>query len=295
MAADEISSRRSVVVSPEGHSHTLALAGLCAVIALLAIAELSTSRKVGSLRASLEAEDAQAHKQLVSQISDEISRKLATLESADARQLEALKAELDAASQRMGSTGKELRRARAMVAQLQNEQKREAAQLRQEIAQKADQGQIDSLSRDVTATKTDLAGTKETVGVLTSDLGMARSELGTLIARNHDDIETLRKLGQRNYYEFTLNRNDWQKVAGVGVVLKKTNVKHHRFNLNLLSDDMEVEKNNRTVNEPIFFSVGGAKGFYELVVNKVEQDKVIGYISTPKYSAELANKAGGGH
>ena len=295
MAVDEVSSRRSVVVSPEAHRHTLALAGLCAVIALLAIAELSTSRRVGSLRASLEAEDAQAHKQLVSQISDQISRKLATLESANARQLEALKAELDAASQRMGSTGKELRRARAMVAELQNEQRREAAQLRQEIAQKADQGQIDSLSRDVTATKTDLAGTKKTMGALTSDLGMARSELGTLIARNHDDIETLRKLGQRNYYEFTLTRNDWQKVAGVSVALKKTNVKHHRFNLNLLSDDMEVEKNNRTVNEPIFFSVGGAKGFYELVVNKVEQNKVIGYISTPKYSAELANKAEGGH
>jgi len=181
-----------------------------------------------------------------------------------------------------------------MVAQLQNQQDQQEEQLREQIARKADQAQINSLSQDVTATKSDLDNTKKTVGVLTSDLGMARSELGTLIARNHDDIEALRKLGQRNYYEFTLTRGESQKIAGVGLMLKKTNVKHHSFNLNLLTDDMEVEKNNRTVNEPVFFSVGGAKGFYELVVNKVEQNKVTGYVSTPKYGAEAATKPEGG-
>ena len=294
MAIDEVPDTRNAVVSPGGHTHALAFAAICAAVALLAIGEVSTSRKVDSLRASLEAESAQAQKQLVSQINDQISGRLAALENANARQLGELRAELDAAAQRMGSTGKELRRARTMVAQLQNEQKQQGVQLRRQIAQKADQEQINSLSQDVTATKSDLDSTKKTVGVLTSDLGMARSELGTLIARNHDDIETLRKLGQRNYYEFTLTRGDWQKIGGVGLVLKKTNVKHHSFNLNLLTDDMEVEKNNRTVNEPVFFSVGGAKGFYELVVNKVEQNKVTGYISTPKYSTEVVTKTEGG-
>ena len=294
MAIDEVPPTRSAAVSSESHSHALAFAGICALLALLAIGVVSTSRKVDSLRTSLEAQDAQAHKQLISQINDQINGKLATLENANTRQLEALKAELDAAAQRMGSTGKELRRARTMVSQLQSEQKRQTDQLRRQIAQKTDREQINSLRQDVTATRSDLASTKQTVGVLTSDLGMARSELGTLIARNHDDIETLRKLGQRNYYEFTLTRGESQKIAGVGLMLKKTNVKHHSFNLNLLTDDMEVEKNNRTVNEPIFFSVGGAKGFYELVVNTVAQNKVTGYISTPKYSTEVATKTGSG-
>ena len=294
MGVDETSGKQGVTVSPEGHSHALGFAIICAVVALLGIGELSMSRKVDSLRALLEAENTRAQKQLVSQINDQISGKLAALENANARQLGELRAELDAAAERMGSTGKELRRARTMVAQLQNEQKQEADQLRRQIAQKADQEQIKSLNQDVTATKSDLDSTKKTVGVLTSDLGMARSELGTLIARNHDDIETLRKLGQRNYYEFTLTRGDWQKIAGVSLMLKKTNVKHHSFNLNLFADDIEVEKNNRTVNEPVFFSVGGAKGFYELVVNKVEQNKVTGYISTPKYSTEVVTKAQGG-
>jgi len=288
MAVDETSGKHSVIVSPEGHTHALAFAAICAVVVLLAIGEVSTSRKVDSMRASLEVESARAQKQLVSQINDQITGKLAALENANARQLGELRAELDAAAQRMGSTGKELRRARTMVAQLQNQQKQQADRLQRQIAQKADLEQINSLTQDVTATKSDLDSTKNTVGVLTSDLGMARSELGTLIARNHDDIETLRKLGQRNYYEFTLTRGDSQKIAGVGFLLKKTNVKHHSFNLNLLADDMEVEKNNRTVNEPLFFSVGGAKGFYELVVNKVQQNDVAGYISTPKYSIEVA-------
>jgi hypothetical protein len=291
MAIDEVSGKQSVVVNPEGHTHALAFAAICAVLALLGIGEVSVSRKVDSLRVSLEAQSAQAQKQLASQINDQISGKLAALENANARQLGELRSELDAAAQRMGSTGKELRRARSMVAELQSDQKKQADQLQRQIAQKADQEQINSLSQDVTATKSDLDSTKKTVGVLTSDLGMARSELGTLIARNHDDIETLRKLGQRNYYEFTLTRGDGQKIAGVGLVLKKTNVKHHSFNLNLLADDMELEKNNRTVNEPVFFSVGGTKGFYELVVNKVEQNKVTGYVSTPKYSTEVAGPA----
>jgi hypothetical protein len=294
MAIDETSGKNSVIVSPEGHTHALGFAAICAVVILLAVGEVSTSRKVDSLRASLEAESAQAQKQLVSQINDQISGKLTTLENANARQLGELRAELDAAAQRLGSTGKELRRSRTMVAQLQNEQRKETDQLRRQIAQKADQQQMNSLSEDVTVTKSDLDSTKKTMGVLTSDLGMARSELGTLIARNHDDIETLRKLGQRNYYEFALTRGNWQKIAGIGLVLKKTNVKHHSFNLNLLTDDMEVEKNNRTVNEPVFFSVGGAKGFCELVVNKVEQNKVTGYVSTPKYSAEVVTKPEGG-
>ncbi len=43
--------------------------------------------------------------------------------------------------------------------------------------------------------QTDLNSTKE-------DLKMARSEMGTLIARNHDEIDQLRRLGEREYVEF---------------------------------------------------------------------------------------------
>ena len=47
-----------------------------------------------------------------------------------------------------------------------------------------------------------------------NDLKMARSELGTLIARNHEDVEQLRRLGERDYIEFTIDaKNKPQKVG----------------------------------------------------------------------------------
>jgi hypothetical protein len=103
----------------------------------------------------------------------------------------------------------------------------------------------------------------------------------------------LRKLGQRNYYEFTLTRNKPDHVAGVGLILKKVNAKHHRFNLNLVADDMTIEKKNRTINEPIFFSVQGSKSFYELVINQVQSGQAKGYISTPKGTPEVASRSEG--
>jgi len=289
MAIDEVpNDTKKSFVTLEGHSHTTWFIAIAVVLALLVIGEFAAFNKITSLHSSMQAEDGQIHKQLVTQLTDQFTAKLSALENSNAQQLEGLKSELDIAAKRTGTTGRELGRARKMVAELQQQQEQEANELKQQIAQKADQQQLGALSQDVSSTKSDLDSTKKTVNTLTSDLGMSRSELGTLIARNHDEIETLRKMGQRNYYEFTVARNQQQTVAGVGLVLKKTNAKRHQFNLNLLADDMEIQKNGRTIDEPIFFAVGGQKGFYELVANKVEQDKVSGYISTPKYGMEMA-------
>jgi hypothetical protein len=185
----------------------------------------------------------------------------------------------------MGSAGKQLRSAKALVAKLQQTTAQQAGELKQEIARKADEEKVGALSQDLSGTKTDLSSTQHNVDVLTKDLGMARSELGTLIARNHDDIDALRKLGERDYYEFTLSRGQKQDVAGVGMILKKTNVKRSRFDITLLADDMVVDKKSKTVNEPVAFYVAGSKRPYEVVVNKVASNQVSGYISTPKGAA----------
>jgi hypothetical protein len=124
---------------------------------------------------------------------------------------------------------------------------------------------------------------------------MARSDMGTLIARNHDDIEYLRKLGDRDYIEFTLTRNQLAKVAGVGLTLKKTNVKRHSFNLDTLADDIEVSRKDCTINSPVYFYVNGSKKPYELVVNSVASEQVKGYVSTPKGVTEVASRSEGAH
>jgi len=293
----DVSKQVEVINKSEGGKHTGTLIALAVVVALLVIGQIYTLHKLGSLnglRASIEAEDGKIHEQLVSQFNDKFSNQLSALENQSAQQLDALKTELDDASKRAGSAGRELKHARAMVAQLQTAQQQEAEQLRQQINQKADQQQVGALSQDMTATRSDLSSTKKTVDTLASDLGMARSELGTLIARNHDDIEMLRKLGERDYIEFTLNKGQESKVAGVGLVLKKTNVKHNRFNMTVLANDMSFDKNNRTTDEPIFFTPGGGqKRFYEIVVNKVSSNQVTGYLSTPKGVMETASAGQG--
>jgi multidrug efflux pump subunit AcrA (membrane-fusion protein) len=265
------------------------------VLGLLALGEIYTLAKLGSI-GSIQSEQASLQNQ-VQQTNQQVAAKLSSLQDANAQQLDALRAELDTAAKQAKSpqASRAVIRDRKMLAALEKteqEQNTELQQAKADLANKANNSDLAAVGKDVADTKTDLGSTKQTVSTLQNDLGMARSDMGTLIARNHDDIETLRKLGQRNYYEFTLARNEEQTVAGVGLMLKKTNVKRHRFNLNLLTNDMAIPKDNRTVDEPVFFTTGKSREFDELVVNSVDQNKVVGYISTPKYSQpELAASA----
>jgi hypothetical protein len=261
------------------------------VLAALVVGEIYTIHKTNSMRDALEAQQTQTSKQLRAEFQDQLTGRLRAIERTNAQQMDALKDELDAAAKRVGATGGELKHARAMVAQLQNEQRKQAEQLQAELAQKADQQQMGALNQDVSAQRTDLDNTKKVIDSVRSDLGMARSDMGTLIARNHDDIEQLRKMGDRDYFEFTAERRSPVHVGGVGLTLTKTNVKRHRFNLELLADDVQVEKKDRTINEPIFFYVSGSKRPYELVVNEVKPDQVKGYLSIPKGAREVAARS----
>ena len=287
MAIDEVPRQDP---HPQGSGHTAKFVAIFVVLAALAVGLFLTISHVSAVRGSLEAQQAAMQKNLSAQIDQQFSTRMAALESSNAQQLEAVRKEIDNASKRTGSTGRELKKARAMVEKLQVDQQQQADQLKQELARKADQQQVGALSQDVSATRSDLDSTKKVLESTRADLGMARSEFGTLIARNHDEIETLRKLGERDYFEFTLTRNTLARVAGVGLTLKKTNVKRHRFNFVLEADDMQIEKKDRTVNEPMFFYIGGSKRPYELVVNKVQSNQVTGYVSAPKGTVQVATR-----
>ncbi|MHB8502877.1 MAG: hypothetical protein ACYDCG_16150 [Candidatus Acidiferrales bacterium] len=151
-----------------------------------------------------------------------------------------------------------------------------ANSVKAELATKANAEDVNKLNGDVTGVKGDLDATK-------SNLQMARSEMGTLIARNHDEIDQLRRMGQRDYFEFTVTRKAGsQKVGTIQVQLKDTNTKKNQFTINVLADDKNFEKKNRSVNEPIFFYTGGTRAALELVVNKVTKTTASGYLSIPK-------------
>jgi DNA repair exonuclease SbcCD ATPase subunit len=234
------------------------------------------------------AQQNQLRKDLTAQIQDQLSTRLAAMEQQTSEQLETVRTELDKSAQHLGAQRGELKRARTMVTEIQDQQRKQSEEFQTQLSQKADEQQVGALTQDVSLTKTDLDTTKKNVSSLASDLGMARSELGTLIARNHDDIEYLRKMGEREYFEFKLDKGKPARVANVGLNLKKTNVKRYRFTLAMTVDDAQVEKKDRSMNEPVIFYVNGSKKAYELVVNQVGPNQVKGYISTPNGVSEVA-------
>src|SRR5260221_848637 len=154
-----------------------------------------------------------------------------------------------------------------------------------QLAAKANSDDVNKLNTDVTGVKSDLDATK-------NNLQMARSEMGTLIARNHDEIDQLRRMGTRDYYEFTVTRKAGaQKVGAVQVELKNANPKKNQFTINVLADDKSFEKKNRSVNEPIFFYTGGSHAALELVVNKVTKSNASSYLHVPHAAGSTSGSA----
>ncbi|HKV62897.1 MAG TPA: hypothetical protein VJO16_13350 [Candidatus Acidoferrum sp.] len=151
-----------------------------------------------------------------------------------------------------------------------------ATSVKAELATKANSEDVNKLNGDVNGVKTDLDAAKNSIQ-------MARSEMGTLIARNHDEIDQLRRMGQRDYFEFSVQRKGGAtKVGSIQIELKDTNTKKNRYTINVLADDNSFEKKDRSVNEPIFFYTGGNRSALELVVNKVTKTTATGYLSVTK-------------
>jgi len=149
-----------------------------------------------------------------------------------------------------------------------------------ELATKATSDDVKTVDTKVGTVRTDLDSTKE-------DLKMARSEMGTLIARNHDEIDQLRRLGEREYVEFSIDgKNKPTKVGNVTVELKGVNEKNNRFTVVMTVEDKRFEKKNRALNEPVFFYTSGARFPEEMVINKAGKNMVSGYVSIPKANSQ---------
>ena len=289
MAIDNLTGQQVVPVPPsQASGHGFKFIAIFVMLAVLAGGEFYALNRTSTTRSDLVAQQNQLRKELTTQIQDQVSTRLTAMEQQTAQQLDAVTTELDKSAKRLGSQGGELKKARMMVTGLQDEQRKQTEEFQTQLSQKADEQQVGTLTQDVSLTKSDLDATKKNVNSIASDLGMARSELGTLIARNHDDIEYLRQTGEREYFEFTLDKGKPAQVAHVSLNLKKTNLKGNRFTLAMTVDDLQVEKKDRSVNEPVIFYVNGSKKAYELVVNKVGANQVKGYISTPKGVTEVA-------
>jgi hypothetical protein len=255
-----------------------------AVVSLVALgAGWTASTRSKQLEQSLAAQ-AQASKQN----DDVISQRLAKAEDTNAQ----LEGELSVVTDKMKLTEGELTRARSQAKKIKEDDAKELAEMQNQtnaqLATKASVDDVNKIGTDVTGVKTDLDTTK-------NNLQMARGEFGTLIARNHDEVEELRRLGERDYYEFTIDKkNSREKVGNLMVELHTTNLKKSQYGVTIFVDDQRHDKKSLTANEPLYFFQSGARAPLEFVVNQVGKDKISGYLSVPKANSTHAQAATSG-
>src|SRR5438309_6831321 len=132
------------------------------------------------------------------------------------------------------------------------------------------QSQLDEQGQAIQSTRQDLAST--------------RTELQGSIAKTHDELVVLQRKGERNYYEFDIEKSKQFSHAGpVGVSLRKANTKHEYADLELMVDDLKISKKHLNLYEPAMFYPNDEQRPLELVINRISKDHIHGYISAPKY------------
>ena len=202
-----------------------------------------------------------------------------------------LKGQLDVTSQKLGLTQDELARARGLAQNIKKQQEASDTQLRQQIGEVQQDAttKIGAVSTQLTGTQSDVAATKADLEATKGKLQTAVGDLSVqsgLIATNHDEVEELKRLGERDIFEFSLSKSQKgpQHVGPIQVSLKKVDDKHFKYTVNVVADDKTIEKKDRTVGEPIQFYVRGARAPYEIVVFDLTKDSAKGYLSAPKGS-----------
>lgn len=273
--------RENVVVTQDVTPRWIGL--VIVILAAVAVAALGIGWSASSHAKNLE-QSLATQAQTLKQNQDALSQRLAQTEESNAQ----VQGELNVVTGRLKLTQGELSSARRQAKAIKEDNAKQLSALNTQIATKASADDLNKLGGDVNGVKTDLDATKQ-------NLQMAKGEFGTLIARNHDEIDQLRRLGERDYYEFTIDRKGArQKVGSLLVELRGTNPKRNLFSVALYLDDKRFEKKNRSVDEPIYFYSRGTRAPMEFVVNQVGKNKVVGYLSVPKANEPAHSSQGSG-
>src|SRR6202158_5668666 len=248
-------------------------------VLIVAVAVLGYSGYSGQSRLQGDLAKTQDHNKL----------RAAQLDQANAR-LADLKGHIEVTEQKVGMTQAELAKARSRAEAIRKDQvasdEKIASQLNQ-VKEESNQKigevatEVGGAKKDIEATKTDLEATKGKLERATGDMGV----MSGLIAHNRDDLEELKRRGDRNYYEFKITKNKTpQRVGPVQMSLNKTEPKKAKYTVTVIADDKTIEKKDKTSGEPVQFYVKGSSRMapYEIVVFDVGKNQITGYLATPK-------------
>lgn len=280
--------RQEVVQVNEGTPRWLGVA----VVALAAVSLLALGVGWSASNHAREAQTATENDaKVLRQNLDVVTQRLSQAEAVNSQ----VQGDLSVVTDRLKLTQGELDKSRKQAVQIRSQYSKQLTEMQDkvqtELQGKASTEDVQAISTDVNGVKGDLDTTKQ--GLLAAN-GML-TEHGTQIARNHDEIDQLRRLGQRDYYEFTIaTKGTKEKVGSVSLELRGVNVKHNQYTVALYVDDMRLEKKNRAINEPIFFYTRGTRSSMELVVNSIGKDKIVGYLSVPKVQVSQGNASSSG-
>lgn len=224
-------------------------------------------------------------------------KEAASLSTATSRRhVDALRDELEAARRQaamaVGQAKTEaMAKAEQLARQLAEEQRRQQQQMASELTEvkqtaTATTAKLGEVSSEVSSVRSEVASTRSELEKTIADLKRMTGDMGVmsgLIATNSKELTALKALGERNYFEFDLKKTKTpQRIGDVSVQLKRTDPKRNRYTIDVIADDKKVEKKDKTINEPLQFYVSKARQPYELVVNEVRRDQILGYLSTPK-------------
>ena len=124
-----------------------------------------------------------------------------------------------------------------------------------------------------------------------AEVAAQQTEIGDLrsglVATNATRLAALKLKGARNYLDVKLTREDGNKrFADITLTLKDVDPKKNKYSVDVMADDKLIEKKDKSVNEPVqFYTAKGGHTPYELVINRVGKDEIVGYLSTPKEAA----------
>ncbi|UCF38557.1 MAG: hypothetical protein JSU96_06870 [Acidobacteriota bacterium] len=281
-ASNEASTRH------KGGNYRLLL-GLLAITALavLGFYIFQAQQQLGQLSAEL----AESRTEL-----QDVSRSLA--DSKD--EIASLNEGLGASDQKLASQGQQLARYKTLYSNLKTDQEEQTRELAILNVQKADQSDVNALKdeasdlrstatqiqSDLDRTSTAVSNLEQTTSANRNDIDQTRVDLQQVRSAtetNAGDIGDIRRSLEREYYNFELQeKGGYMKVFDVSLSLKDADVRKKQFDMYLLADGKVIRKKDQSINEPILFYVSGKQKPYEVVVTRVDDKLVVGYLSVPK-------------
>jgi hypothetical protein len=223
---------------------------------------------------------------------------------AQKRHIESLKEELEAARNQARSSAGQVKsellaNADRLKKQIEEEQAKsmqavstEISGVKSDVAQvatKAD-AKIADVSTEVGNVKSAQSQTAAELQKTITDLKSVKGDLGVqsgLVATNGTELQALKMRGERNYFDIKLAKTKQpQRVGDITLLLKNTDPKKNKYTVQVMADDKLTEKKDKNINEPVqFYTTKGGRIPYEIVINKVDKNMIVGYLATPKIEA----------